>query len=311
MEPNADIAALNASFGLGQELEFQRHPSGLVYARIRSALAEATIFLQGAHLTAWKPMAEPFPVIWLSSDARFVQGKGPRGGIPICWPWFGPAQEGSGLPAHGFVRTVPWQPVHSERLEDGRIRIDLAIASDTQTTALWPHSFRLVASFLIGTELSIELVTENTGTTPFSVGEALHTYFRVDDISGIEVDGLESIAYLDKTAAGDHGRQHGRIRFDGECDRVYLNAPSSSQILDPALKRRIHIEQAGAASVVVWSPGQEKADRLGDLGAVHDLRGGWRDMVCVESGNAFDNTVTVAPGGHHRLAVCYRVLRDI
>jgi dihydroxy-acid dehydratase len=45
---------------------------------------------------------------------------------------------------------------------------------------------------------------------------------------------------------------------------------------------------------------------MGDMGRGKS-GAGWREMVCVESANAMDNVVTVAPGETHTLAVTYSV----
>jgi D-hexose-6-phosphate mutarotase len=56
---------------------------------------------------------------------------------------------------------------------------------------------------------------------------------------------------------------------------------------------------------VVWTPWNEKADKMGDFGP-----DGWRRMVCVESANALENVVTVAAGESHRMSVEYSVVVD-
>ena len=78
-------------------------------------------------------------------------------------------------------------------------------------------------------------------------------------------------------------------------------------IEDPQLQRRIRIAKTGSNATVVWTPWVEKAQQMGDMGPGHHAQGGWREMVCVESVNAMDNVVTVAPGGTHTLAVTYSV----
>lgn len=46
-------------------------------------------------------------VLWLSNNTPFKNGVAIRGGVPVCWPWFGPAAQ-QGLPAHGFACNLPW-----------------------------------------------------------------------------------------------------------------------------------------------------------------------------------------------------------
>ena len=281
-------------------------PQGLVFVDVDQALAEATICLQGAHLMTWRPKTQAQPVIWLSGAAVPARGKAIRGGIPVCWPWFGPAAAGSGLPSHGFVRVVDWQFEGAAVLQDGATQLRFAIRDDEATRAAWPHAFSLQLCMTIGEQLDVELATTNTGREPFLLGEALHAYFRIGDIGSVGIDGLDGAAYADSARGGQRGRQQGPIAFDGEFDRVYLGVSREVVIVDPALQRRIRVAQDGARSVVVWNPWAEKAARLGDLGAGAHGQGGWREMVCVETANALDDRVTVGPGETHRAAASYR-----
>jgi len=84
---------------------------------------------------------------------------------------------------------------------------------------------------------------------------------------------------------------------------VYLSTQTRCSVTDPILQRRIVIDKEGSASTIVWNPWSEKAKSLGDLGD-----SGYRQMVCIESGNALDNVVSVAPGDTHRLWVRYTSL---
>lgn len=294
-------AQLNTRFvqpGLG----FREDPSGLVFAEIDTALATATICLQGAHLVTWRPKDQSEPVIWVSETARYAPGKSIRGGVPVCWPWFGPHASEPGFPAHGFARTVPWQVTRAETQDDGAIRLAFMLLQNEQTRTQFPHACRLELILSIGTSLRAELITTNLDTAPVTIGEALHTYFRIGDIGAVEVSGLEGCTYVDKVEGGARKRQEGNIRINGETDRVYLDTEATCIITDPLLKRRIVIEKTGSRSTIVWTPWQEKAEKMGDLGP----NAGWRRMLCVESGNALDNVVQIAPGDAHTLGVLYR-----
>ncbi len=297
---------LNGRFGLGTALAFRAGPDGLLFADLDTAAARASFCLQGAQLLSWQPRAQAEPVVWLSPAARAVRGKSLRGGAPVCWPWFGP-HAGGVLPSHGFARNLDWQLMASARAGDGAIELVFGLRDSAATQATWPHPFTLELRARVGRELDLELVTVNTGTQDFVIGEALHTYFRVGDIGQVAVEGLEGGAYVDSAAGGTRGRQDGPIRFAGEFDRVYLDVAGSACIVDAALARRIHVRQEGARAMVVWNPWDAKAAKLGDLGAGVRGQGGWRDMLCVESANALDNVVRVAAGATHRLAAHYRV----
>lgn len=292
----------------GALLQFREGPGGLVFVDVANAAARATICLQGAQLLSWQPHAQAQPVIWLSEAARYAPGRPIRGGIPVCWPWFGPHPSGGGaLPSHGFARTALWRVAEAECPEPGLTRIAFALSDDAVTRDLWPHEFHAELRLGIGAQLQAELATTNAGAADLELSEALHTYFRVGDVAQAQVEGLQHTAFVDSAAGGARGTQEGAIRIDAEFDRIYLDAPGECSIVDPVLGRRIRIAQTGARSMVVWNPWLEKAARLGDLGPGTRGQGGWREMICVESGNVQANRVRVAPGATHRMSALYRL----
>lgn len=292
--------SLTQRFSHGRQLGF-REVNGLAVADIDTPLASAALCLQGAHLMTWRPQAQAEPVVWLSRLAKPAPGKSIRGGVPVCWPWFGPHATDTKLPAHGFARTVPWELTEARVAGDGTVELALALPGTEQTRALWPHRARAELRLSIGATLKAALTTVNDDDHPIVIGEALHTYFHIGDIGAARVRGLEGCAYLDKVDGGARRRQDGAIEFSGETDRIYVDTAAECVIEDARLRRRIHVAKTGSRSTVVWTPWTEKADRMGDFGP-----DGWRDMVCVESANAAENVVTVAPGGRHTLAVEYR-----
>lgn len=292
---------LNAQFGLSG-LTFRDDASGLVIVDIANAQATASLCLQGAHLMEWTPKSQKEPVVWLSRDAKVAAGKSIRGGAPVCWPWFGPHESESSFPGHGYARTVPWQVIESGSEPCGAIRLTLRLVASEKTRAQWPHACNLDLTVIVGETLRMEMTTENTGSQEFVIGEALHTYFRIGDIGSVKVTGLEGCDYWDKVGGSTMRKQDGAIAFAGETDRVYIHTPAECVIEDDKLQRRIHVAKSGSLSTVVWTPWAEKANKMGDMGQPD----GWREMVCVESANAFENRVAVAPGSRHTLIVEYR-----
>ena len=295
------ITALNTQFGIKGQLNFIEDASGLVVAKIDNALGSASLCLQGAHLMTWQPVSQSVPVVWLSRDAKLAAGKSIRGGAPVCWPWFGAHSIESAFPGHGFARTVPWRVIESDTEPNGATRLSLRLVASDKTRMQWPHECNVDLTVIVGETLRMEMITENTGSTDFVIGEALHTYFQIGDISATRVSGLEGCEYWDKVGGSNLRTQDGAISFSGETDRVYINTTAACVIHDDKLKRRIHVAKSGSASTVVWTPWTEKADKMGDMGQPD----GWREMVCVESANALDNLVNVAAGTRHTLIVEY------
>lgn len=299
MNPS-DITTLNQQYAIAGQLEFVQDAGGLVIARIANVHAQAAIALQGAHLMTFQPTGEQ-PLIWLSPAAKLAPGKSIRGGVPICWPWFGAHATESGFPAHGFARTVPWQVTESAALPDGSTRITFELQQGAMPAAQWPHACRVRNIITVGKTLAIELVTENTGSSAFEIGEALHTYFAISDVENVRISGLEGANYLDKTDNWQRKTQAGAISIAAEVDRLYVNTTTECLIEDAGLNRRTRIAKQGSRSTVVWNPWIEKAAKMGDFGS--DT--GYRGMVCVESANAAEDTVSIAPGAAHSLRVEY------
>jgi D-hexose-6-phosphate mutarotase len=294
------LADLNSRFGIADQLNFIDGPNGLVFAEIDNALGTAYICLQGAHVTTFRPKDQVEPVIWVSKFAKFALGKSIRGGAPVCWPWFGAHATEAGFPGHGFARTVMWEVTQSAALPSGETEITLALLENEQTQTQWPEKTRLELNVVVGKSLKASLNTTNLGDAPVQIGEALHTYFQISDIEEVQITGLENTVYLDKVGEATRRTQEDAIRFGSEVDRVYVDTETTCAIVDPGFERRIVIAKTGSKSTVVWTPWNEKADKMGDFGPE-----GWRQMVCVESANALENVVSVAAGETHKMTVEY------
>lgn len=296
-----NLDELNEKFSFPDHVEIKQGPGGQAIVEVKNQRANAEIILQGAHLISWAPEGEE-PVVWLSEDAKFAEGKSIRGGVPVCWPWFGPHETDASFPAHGFARTVPWTLTETQQLGEHSTRLVFSIEQSEATKATWPYDCELEMVFLIGQSLEIDLVTKNTGDEAFIIGEALHTYFAVSDAGKISIQGLDECTYLDKVDNYARKQQQGAITIDTEVDRVYLDTSTDCIIEDPGMNRCIRINKTGSRSTIVWNPWEEVANKMGDLG-----ENGYLNMVCVESGNAVENLVTVQPGGQHHLSVKYDV----
>ncbi len=252
----------------------------------------------GAQVTSWAPTGAA-PVLWLSDLARFEAGRAIRGGVPVCFPWFGPGRAGDLAPPHGFARTAPWHLVHEGVAERG-VTLTYEL-SDTEATAPeFPYRYHAAYRVLLGTELGLELTVSNTGDEAFEIEEALHAYLAVGDVREARVEGLGGVAYVDKLDGG-MPVQDGPVRFTGETDRVYRTG-GPVRLVDPVLGRTLVVETTGAADIVVWTPWRDKAIEAADIGEQS-----WTSFVCVEGANALDDAVTVAPGGSHRLGYRLRV----
>lgn len=299
-----DLDVLNVQFALPEQLRFAAGLGDLPTVQVTNDHATATIVLQGGHVLAFQPR-DTDPVLFVSQESHYTPGKSIRGGIPICWPWFGPHPTDSTQPQHGFVRVAPWSVRGTSATADGATQLRLGLTDSEATLAHWPHPFDLELEITVGHTLTVELIARNTGSETFTCTGALHSYFNVGDVTAIAVEGLDGLAYIDKLDQGQRHVQHGPVTISAETDRIYLDTPPRCTIIDPQLQRRIHLSSAGSRSTVVWNPWIEKAQSMADF-ADDEYPG----MVCVETANAGDDVITVAPGGEHRLRVTIEVERD-
>lgn len=282
--------ALNEHYGIPGEVQFIAGEGGFTKAVISNRHAAAEVYLHGATVTAFQPRGKA-PVLWLSPQAVFKPGKAIRGGIPVCWPWFGPHPTDSTKPQHGFARTAQWSVVSTATLPDDSTELRLHLSDDAQTRSIWPHSFRLELAVVIGSSLRVALRTQNTGNDPMKVGCALHSYFHVGDIHRVEINGLDGRDYVDQPDGNRIKHQTGPVKIEQEVDRIYLDTEDECVIQDTALARSIRVAKSGSKSTVVWNPWIAKSKALADI-----PDDGYLGMVCVETTNAAKDARFVAAG---------------
>lgn len=286
-------------FNIDGSVAITEGKGGLAMIDITTDHATALVSPYGGQVLSFRPKGGE-DLLFLSESAYYAPGKAIKGGMPVCWPWFGPDPEGKGRPGHGFMRNRLWDVLSTEVLADGRIRVCLGLTDNAETHFVWPHSFGLRLEVTIGEALDVALVTRNSGTAPFDLTQALHTYFRIGDIARTRVLGLEDCRYIDKMDGGAEKVQDGAVTITGETDRIYTGVTGKLRIDDEALGRRILIDSTGSASAVVWNPWQATAKAMADLGDDDYQR-----MICVETTNAGPDIIHLAPGAEHRLTVCY------
>lgn len=267
--------------------------TGLPVLTINNDSAQAEISLFGAHVLSYQRHGEPAS-LWLSDKAVLDGSKPIRGGIPLCWPWFGPspARVGQGKPAHGFARTTLWTLDGVSDHEDGTL-VHLSLRDNEATRTLWPHAFELELDVLVGKELSLVLTTRNTSNSPIVYNAALHTYLQISAPEAVSVSGLGE-PYLDKLSGQDE-RQQGILTLSGAMDRIYRQPESVVRLKDGA--RTTQVISGNHDSVVVWSPWLEGASAMADMSD-----DGYRTMLCIEAAITADAGVTIAPDEEHSVS---------
>ncbi|QDV55682.1 D-hexose-6-phosphate mutarotase [Rosistilla oblonga] len=286
------IDDLNLQFGIDKKIAFTLGNGDLPKAILLAEDATAEIYLHGAHVSSfhrhgWGEM------LWMSDESNFRTDRPIRGGVPICWPWFGQPQPE--LPQHGFARTSQWEVIETKAHADPSLEIALRLTDSEATRQLWPHPFELTMRVIVGRDLTMQLSCLNTGEEPLDAEAALHTYFHVQDIDAVRVAGLDGRSYIDKLDAMQGKPQAGELTIDREVDRIYLETPDAVTIHDGA-ERRIEIQKSGSLSTVVWNPWIDKSAAMADF-----PNDGYRTMVCVETTNAADDVRTIQPGEVHTI----------
>lgn len=269
---------------------------GYPVIHIQHPSASARVALHGAHVMEWAPAGQA-PVLYMSPQSIYAEGKPLRGGIPVCWPWFSAHPADPAQPMHGLARIRFWQLDHAHA-NDHCATLQLSLPASPDTSAHWPPHIHCQLHVSIGAELEVALTTVNTGSAPYPLTEALHTYLATGDITRASVTGLEGAGYLDTVGTHAPRRQDGAITFDREVDRRYLDA-SAVEVKDPARRRTITVHKHGSSTTVVWNPWIEKSARLPDL-----PDDAWQHFLCVEAANASPpepQPLQIAPRASHTL----------
>ena len=295
-------AELARQFNLANVLRFEDTPGGLIRGVISGPMAEAEIYLQGAHLARWDPKGHR-SALFVSSKSLFAPGKAIRGGVPVVFPWFGPRPNGKPGPAHGFARTTEWTLERTALKAGGEVEITLGLQPNESTRAFGYSDFAVRFRVTIGSNLQMELAVENHGEEPFLFEEALHSYFAVSDVRQVSISGLAGTAYIDKTDGYQLKEQGAEaVRIAKETDQVHLNSKTTCVVHDPMWNRGISIQKSGSATTVIWNPWIDKAKSMSDMAPEE-----WLEMICVETANAANNAVRLAPGESHKLKASVKV----
>ena len=255
---------------------------------IDNAFATAEISLFGGHILSFKPKHDNKERLWVSPNALFDGRKAIRGGIPICWPWFGAHTCNNHVAAHGYVRTQTWEILNTEETDTGTT---ISLKPPTSVGDGFEGNAQLILAVFVGQQLNIQLRTTNLGETPLTYHCALHSYFAIADIKQCELLGL-SEQYSDKTRGYQMFDTPQPYRFSEETDRVHLQQPRTLTIIDKQIKTEIL--SSGHDSIVVWNPWQDKSIGMDDMADDSYLT-----MLCVET--AITQGQEVAPKTTHIL----------
>ncbi len=280
-----DFSSLTATSILSKHISLCEL-EGIKLIRVDHPKAMAAISLFGGQILSFKPQ-NLADLLWMSTKADYSGNTPLRGGIPLCWPWFGK----TAVPSHGFARTSTWTLNQHNENEEG-VTIHLTLSDSESTKAIWDHAFKLELVIEITDTLSVTLITTNTGDTSFSFGGALHTYLTVGDISRTEVSQLGT-SYIEKNHIHS---ANGITNINQEVDRIYTQPNKNIIVKDENLEREINVINEGNSSVVVWNPWALLCQTMQDMDETS-----YQTMVCVES-CIHEQSITLAPNTSHTLS---------
>jgi glucose-6-phosphate 1-epimerase len=282
----------------------------LLAINIENKAASATVFLQGAQLSHYQ-QKEQQPTLWCSEQCDYKTGQSLRGGIPICWPWFGDIERNpqsiqqqfdtsatsiEQAPAHGFARNIMWQLDNITIDSDEQTQLTLSLDTQTNAPDYWPYPCRLQLLISVGKQLSLRLVVENNSQQALTFSNALHTYFATSDIDQTQISGLENLSFQDCVDDWQIKTQTGSVCINQEVDRIYQGSTKAISIHDKQWQRTTVVSSEGSSSAVLWNPWIEKSTRLSQFKADD-----YQHMLCIETANVMDDCRQVDAGESYAL----------
>ncbi|MEA2091461.1 MAG: D-hexose-6-phosphate mutarotase, partial [Campylobacterota bacterium] len=205
------------------------------------------------------------------------------------------------------ARTSEFEHINTKEIDKNTTEVILRLRDSKESLRLWAYKFELELKVTISDSLIMELTTTNLDTKAFKITQALHSYFSVSHISDAIVKGLDKKPYFDALSTKE-SIQDGDIVFEEEVDRVYQEVGAEILLVDK--NRTISIKNEGSSSlvegssslvegsssVVVWNPWVDKCKRMSAM--VDDA---YKEFVCIESANAFEDFKILEPGQKHTL----------
>lgn len=288
-----NIDVLNDKFGIKDAVRFIQPENNLIFMTVSNKYAVTDICLYGAHITSFRP-SNSMEILWMSPKSSFEVGKPIRGGIPICFPWFGPHKTDSEKPQHGFGRLVYWEVIETATKPNGETLVRLQLCSSEQTKIYWSKDFCAQLTILVGHTLEVSLKVKNLSDESFEYTCALHSYYNISSLENISIRGLQGAHYHSQLEPGEFIQESPKIEILKPETRHYHNTEASCIIEDTIFERKILIDKVGSKITTVWNPGKEACATISDI-----PDDGYLNFVCVEAVNAFDDVIFLAPNEMH------------
>ena len=235
----------------------------------------ATAYLFGGVVTSF--VKDGRDVLYVRPDAVFDKSKPISGGLPHCWPQFGPGD----IQVHGFARNVDWA-LTGMKCDGDDATIEMTLTPNDYTKAMWDKEFKVTQTITVGGgEMKATMKVINAGKESFDFTGSFHAYFAAD-IDAVSVGGLAGCKSLDRLA-NEEGVVDGDVTIAGPVDSVYYDAPAKLTLAVGGGNDVSISNSGGWKDAVVWSPWT-------------DMEACYKEFVCVEPA-ACGEPVTVPAGG--------------
>ena len=280
---------------LSQSVSLHTDKNNFEFLIIKHKNFDAALTLHGAHLIHFQPKDQA-PIIWVSKNTTFKNDVAIRGGVPVCWPWFGPAakSEFKKLPNHGFARTSKWSLKDIQESSES-LTLELSLQDSAETLELWPFNFELVLKITFSDTVKLELISKNTGTETFTYRAALHSYLNISSTEKCLISGLNTNR-KNMLNGGEVEIGNGRLQIDGPIDAIYEKSQNNIYVDDKGFNRQLEISNLENDSEVVWNPWIEGAKAFSDM-----PDDGYKTMLCVESAITREEGQSISAEKSHTL----------
>jgi len=265
-------------FGQVQQIKLSSDLSALI---IEHKDTQAKVSLYGGQVLSWQPINEK-EVFWLSKNSAFEQGKAIRGGIPLCWPWFGvhPKDSENKEGNHGFARCQLWKVENIDISEQG-VEVSLSWQGHNMSN-LWPFACKLTQVLFFGKSFNQVLTMTNLSESDAYYAGALHSYFSVSSPENVTITELTKASFDDKLTGQTCSAQPVTTPLANgvePVDRVY-HSNAAMTVVDSLWQRTITLETINTKQWVFWNPGVELANNMADI-----HKSGEKEFVCLEAAN--------------------------
>lgn len=260
-------------------IELYELAKGLQALRFVHQKGQGSVSLYGGQVLSWQPDGQQ-PVFWLSDTSHYSSGKAIRGGVPLCWPWFGgevklPTGELSKVSNHGFARQNQWE-IAELKISAAAVEITLSLTGK-QFSPHWPAACALSQTLVFNESFQQTLTMTNLSPQTVEYTGALHSYFCVGNAQQTEIPALTHVRYDDKLS-GRNEQKSALKNCAGPIDRIY-HSSDRMIIVDHKWQREIELLSQGCQQWVLWNPGKD-AQHMAD---VHCQ--GENEFICLEAAN--------------------------